>query len=150
MATSSAWPCISFPSYLGNLHEYPLLRLRRGRWGWILSHLHRRSQNEHGGLSNKSMWGLISLRRVSLLVKIHSRTSLMAASVLVSAAINDFLNILYTLWNVAVWLLGVRGVLTPDDNAGKLKLLEYEGIRGARRGWGNWRLSRGAIGARGL
>ena len=57
------------------------------------------------------------LRRVSLLIIIDRY--LWTASLLVSAAINDLLKLLLTiLSNVGIWGLGVRGVLTPDYNAG--------------------------------
>ena len=68
------------------------------------------------------IYGLSSFRRISLFVRIQSRTCLRTASLLVRAAINDLLKILFTiLSNVGIWGLGVRGVLIFDDRAGEFR-----------------------------
>ena len=59
-----------------------------------------------------------SFRRFWLFVRIQSRTSLRTASLLVRAAINDLLKILFTiLSHVKIWGLGIRRVLIFDDSA---------------------------------
>ena len=65
-----------------------------------------------------------------MLIKIQSRTYLWTASLLVSAAINDLLKLLLTILSiVGIWGMGVRGVLTPDYNAGEI------GVVGVGRGF---------------
>ena len=75
---------------------------------------------------------------------------------LVSAAINDLLTILFTiLSNVGIWGLGVRGVLTFDDKAGEIgvvgmgwkfaeRVANGEIVCSARGVWGNRGWIRGA------
>ena len=60
-----------------------------------------------------------ALRRLSLFVRIQSRTSFNTASLLVSDAINDLLKISDTMYsNVGTCGLGVRGVLAIDECVG--------------------------------
>ena len=62
------------------------------------------------------------------MLKIQSRTSSSTLSLLVSAAINELLNILFTMMsNVGIGGLGTRGLLTPDDKGGEIEVIAVGG-----------------------
>ena len=75
------------------------------------------------------MYGLRAVSRLSLLVRIQSRTAFKTASLLVRDAIRDLLNNLFSIRsNVGIWGIGVKGVLTSDNRAGNVGVVIREGF----------------------
>ena len=151
MATSNAWACISFSRYLGGLNECPLLKLRGGCWGWLLF-IYTDAARTNMEVSPTRVYVRLKLFKAGFVVSQNTVTdNLGTAFLLVSDTINDLINILLTmLSNMGIWGLGVKGLLTPDETAEEIGVVGVGGgwVRGARRGWGNLRLIRGARGAR--
>ena len=118
MATSNAWPYISFPKYPGGWNVYRRLAPRG-------THPERTWRS----LQYECIYGLNAFRRLSLFIRIQSLTSFSTASLLFSEAINDLLKIFETICsNVGTFGLGVRGVLAFDEWVGVVGVVFIVGL----------------------